>query len=243
MGVLLNKIYDRYSAKDFLFLANKIKDIEWVVEAGVHDGTDTEILLNTFDVKLYLAFEPDPTAFAIAEAKLRNNKLKRNIKLIPVALSDRSQFNKIVSPNGFGLGISQISNDPSSQGVTIYSDLLDNYLGTMNNKGLLWLDVEGHSLNALNGSKANLTKFMICKIEVQTHAIDSTKIQDAFKIHKLMYKNFILIRAPLQPGYFGDLVYIRKDKISLNLWVFGKVITTLFFLLHKIIYPLLGKPK
>ena len=144
---------------------------------------------------------------------------------------------------GFGLGISQISNDPSSQGLTIYSHLLDDYLHTMNNKGLLWLDVEGHSFNALNGSKVNLTKFIICKIEVQTHTIDSSKIQDAFRIHKLMNKDFILIRAPLQPGYFGDLVYLRKDKISMSIWVFGKAITTLFFLLHKIIYPLLRKPK
>jgi len=243
MGTILNKIYERYSARDFLFLAKEMKSIEWIVEAGVHDGTDTEILLNTFEVKKYLAFEPDPAAFAMAEKKLSNNKLKKNINFYPVALSDQSKLIKIVSPNGFGLGISQISNDPSSQGLTIYSDLLDNYLGSMNNKGLLWLDVEGHSFSALNGSKVNLTKFVICKIDVQTHTIDSTKMQDAFQIHKLMYKSFILIRAPLQPGYFGDLVYLRKDKISINIWVLGKTLTALFFLLHKIIYPLLGKPK
>lgn len=243
MGSLLNRIYEKYSAKDFILLAKKLDTIEWIVEAGIHDGTDTEILLKTFDVNHYFAFEPDPAAFAFADAKLSEERSKHNLMLLPIALSDRKHIIKMVSPKGFGLGISQITNDPHSQGVLIQSDLLDNYLASMNNNGLLWLDVEGHSISALNGSIRNLNKFVICKIEAQTHTIDSRKEQDAFRVHKLMRKNFLLIRAPLYPGYFGDLVYLRKDQASMVPWISSKALTVVFYALHRIIYPLLKKPK
>ena len=40
MGVLLNKIYDRYSAKDFLFLANNIKV---ALYDSLHQGLESRV--------------------------------------------------------------------------------------------------------------------------------------------------------------------------------------------------------
>jgi len=242
MGKILNYVYDKYSAKDFLVLGKKLCDIGWVVEAGVHDGADTQVLLNTFTVKHYFGFEPDPSAFRIANSRL-SSVLTNAVVIFPIALSDTKKTQKIIAPTGYGLGISQISDDLSLEGYIVQSDLLDNYLGPMDNRGLLWLDVEGHSIKVLNGSKFSLEKFMICKIEVITHTIDISKKSDAFRIHKIMQQNFVLIRASLQPSYFGDLVYLRKDLIPIKLWFTGKVITLLFIFLHKFVYPILKIPK
>ena len=37
-------------------------DIDWILEAGCHDGSDTVVLSNYFQPDRYLAFEPDATA-------------------------------------------------------------------------------------------------------------------------------------------------------------------------------------
>jgi FkbM family methyltransferase len=242
MGKILDLVYDKFSAKDFLILGKKLCDIGWIIEAGVHDGADTQVLLNTFTVKHYFGFEPDPSAFRIANSKL-SGVLTNTVVIIPIALSDTKKQQKIIASTGFGLGISQISDDLSLEGYIVQSDLLDNFLGPMDDRGLLWLDVEGHTIKVLNGSKFSLRKFMICKIEVITHTIDVNKKSDAFLIHKIMQQDFILIRAPLQPSYFGDLVYLRKDLIPIKLWFTGKVVTVLFIFLHKFVYPILKIPK
>lgn len=80
------------------------------------------------------------------------------------------------------------------------------------------------------------------KIEVQMHNYKKHMPQDAFILHKLLKDTHVLVRAPLHPGIFGDVVYIRKDCARLVDWFIGIHVTMLFNFVHIILYPLLKKP-
>lgn len=62
-------------------------EIDWILEAGCHDGTDTVELARAFEPNRYLAFEPDPAAREEASKRFKLEKLK-DIELYPVGLSN-----------------------------------------------------------------------------------------------------------------------------------------------------------
>jgi FkbM family methyltransferase len=243
MGLLLNGLYKVVSADDFLDFSQSFQKIEWVIEAGIHDAADTVKLILSLRPNHYVGCEPDSEAFESAKNNLNyfnNHELSCVIEILPVALTERRGFVTLQTPTQFGDGNTQVKQD--KDGKTLGIPLAELLLETSND-GLLWLDVEGHSAQVLKGAGETLNKFVLMKIEIQMHDIDSNRVRDFPTVHKLVKRSFYLVRAPIHPGYFGDVVYLRKEAAKFRHRLISYPLTLLFFFLHKTVYPLIGKPK
>ena len=240
------KLLDWYYAKcgdgDLAKFSKKYSiEIDWIIEAGCHDGSDTLDLVKNFPTAQVYAFEPDPKSRAQAELRF-NETSEGKIKLFPYGLSyqNSSQFLSYVN-NEKGRGTSSIS-ETGTDPVEIIS--LDRFLSLPSNSGLLWLDVEGHAVNALRGMKETLKGIDLAKVEIQMHQKSDQRPQDFAEVIEIMAEaDLIPVKGPIHPGFFGDIYFVKRQSVS----IFGIIVSLLLRLqmqlLHRVIYPLLSKPR
>jgi hypothetical protein len=121
---------------------------------------------------------------------------------------------------------------------------LDAEVLPVSNNGLLWLDVEGVPHVVLEGAKSTLDCISIAQIEVEMHRMSEYRGASFVKVHKIMRAaNFELYRAPLHPGYFGDVIYIKRNRLSLVRIISSRILVIFMFTLHGFLYPVLDKPR
>lgn len=245
MGLILNRLYQRVGNPRLQDFIAKIDDpLQFVVEAGCHDGTDTLNLIEVLLVEKIYAFEPDPVA-QFRASQLLSVHLNSTISLNPQALSNRNGFGEIEFGGLPGDGTSQIfqNNKDDTAAMKIEMLRLDDFSISHLGNGFLWLDVEGHAVPALEGAEQSLQKIDLAKIEVQMHYISPTKLADAYEVIALCRSAGLFpIYLPIQPGFFGDIYFIRLCKAKNRDIVSGFSRYLLFLLLHKYIYPILQKP-
>jgi FkbM family methyltransferase len=248
MGKFLNRIYIKYSNPGLIKLAHQKRiDFEWVIEAGCHDGSDTLKFLEIPTIKKIYAFEPDEVAADKAEDKFKTHG--ERVELRRMALMDLPGIIEIKSPTGaFGDGTSIVSKlNTDSKGMNSPSKYLncsnlDSELQYLNGNGVMWLDVEGAAAHVLTGSTRVLSSVSLIQVEVEMHNSEHRKT-DFVKVDRILKKSkFSLIYAPIHPGYFGDAVYLKTSYLSFIERFRSTLLTCLYLLLHKIIYPAIGKP-
>jgi hypothetical protein len=109
---------------------------------------------------------------------------------------------------------------------------------------MLWLDVEGHAVQALTGASDYLSNLAVAKVEIQMHKMSDARLADYCEVNEIMLAHGLIpVRAPVYPGFFGDVIYLNKkeSKFLDRIWS-----TALFFqmkLLHGFVFPVLGLPK
>jgi hypothetical protein len=110
--------------------------------------------------------------------------------------------------------------------------------------GLLWLDVEGHATSALRGASKNLRYIAAAKVEIQMHDMNDALMADYHEVNNIMLSSGLFpVRAPIFPGFFGDVIYLNKRELSLGDKIWSYTLRLQMWLLHDFVYPLLGKPK
>ena len=238
---IVDSYYQRLGNTDVVALArDRSIHIDWILEAGCHDGSDTVNLSHSFHPVRYLAFEPDETARSKAVALFADKKLK-NIELYPFGLSnvDKKVFLKYEA-EGKGSGSTHFSSEgEDSVNICIF----DNHFEIIEKSGLLWLDVEGHAPQALEGMSRSLNLIAIARVEVQLHTRNKDFVQDFNKVIKLMKDaSLIPIYGPVHPAYFGDIIFARRSLLPLADQVRSKFLLLHLYFLHLLLYPLLRKP-
>ncbi len=250
MGKLLNIFYQKFSNPGVLqIIHDRNLKIDWAVESGCHDGSDTLRIAKIPSIKILYTFEPDPVASIAAQKKF--NQTKANIYFSSSALWSKQGFVEMYSPNGIigdGSSIFQFLESEQVANSECRSffpcTTLDKEIKPISRDGLLWLDVEGAPQHVLLGGTEVLKNIVIAQIEIEMHKMSEFRDETFTRVHELMINsNFKLIKAPLHPGFFGDVIYLRKDIMSEYEIFKSDCLTTLTKILHKIIYPLLGKPK
>jgi len=243
---LLDKIYLKVGVPQLVdFISQAKVPIKFVVEAGCHDGTDTLKFLESMGIQKVYAFEPDPIARVEAQKNLEVF-LNSKVFLSASALSNRNRPGEIIFGDVEGNGTSQVLESKSDNSMAIKIDMvcLDDVSIVETENGFLWLDVEGHAVAALEGAKKSLAKIDLAKIEVQMHAMGVNRPADAFEVIALCRQaGLVPIYLPIHPGFFGDIYFIRQTKTGRQLRLLGCLRFFVFLLLHKWIYPLLGKPR
>lgn len=244
---LLNKYYQYSLGPDILVIIEKLNlKLDFVIEAGCHDGTDTERFLNHLkNVKVY-AFEPDSRVRVKAEKKLARFVPER-LSISPYALSNFGGEAFLVYER-FSSDRTQIASGAtriSNQGDEVVETReLDKILTTQLQSGLLWLDVEGQSVQVLSGATKTLKKIVVAKIEIQMHYTGPGRNADLFHVIDIMKQSGLIpVYGPLHPGYFGDLIFIRSSAIGFRYKLKSFWINSQLLILHKLIYPCLNKPK
>ena len=226
---------------DVIQIANdRMIQIDWILEAGCHDGSDSRILFNSFEPIRHLAFEPDETARTKAQALFKDENLQ-NIELYPFGLSnsDKRVFLKYEA-EGKGSGSTHFSNEGED---SVRISVFDNHFEIFQKSGLLWLDVEGHAVQALEGMNKSLKLISIARVEVQLHTRNKEFEQDFYRVIQLMKNaSLVPIYGPIHPSYFGDIVFVRSSELSYRDKIRSKFLLLNMYFFHSFLFPLLRKP-
>lgn len=239
-------IYRLFGGGDFVKIYRRHRlSCNWSVEAGCHDGSDTLLMINSLNLEKVFAFEPDDLARAKAQTLLEPF-LEKIVSLSPLGLSDVSGEAKLAKNVSFGDGSSQVrklSTDVFGEMSSVWLTRLDDLKIEQGSGGLLWLDVEGHAVQALTGAVKTLQAIDFAKIEVQMYNMSETRKRDAFEVIAICRKvGLIPVYFPVYPGFFGDIIFIRDRKLRFLNRVIAHFNFFAFLFVHRIIYPLLGKP-
>jgi FkbM family methyltransferase len=235
-----------HSARDlYEFVTERGIYVNWIVEAGCQDGSDTEILATLFNPFTIYAFEPDPVAFEFAKNRISNLATKGySIELSKFALMNVSGDASIVYIGHPGGGSTQIhyteKNEKEDRAQIIKFDDLRIRERT---NGLLWLDVEGNAVSVLQGMQESLQKFSVAKIEVEFHDMSISRLQNFQKVIALMKNaNFRVVKSDIRPGFFGDILFVDRKLLNLRDFTSSFFVTWTTFFLHGFLYPILKKP-
>ena len=249
MGKQLDRFYSAFMNPGLIsYIQKQDLDIQWIIEAGCHDGSDTKKFLSDHRFRRIFAFEPDPVAFEAATANLIDSIERVTLKNL--VLMNKSGAVKALPLNGeFGTGstiFTQIGESSISvekigaEKVSRLDDEIPRQLGS----GALWLDVEGSAHLVLQGALRVLEQVEIAQIEIDMHAQSINRLRNYRVILRIMKDSgFKLIAAPLHPGYFGDALFIKPHNLDFIQKMKSRLLGVVFVGLHSAIYPLLGKPK
>ena len=215
-------------------------DIDWILEAGCHDGSDTVTLESYFKPNRYLAFEPDETA-RVKAMKLLKTKELNHIELYPFGLSNKDTTTLLkYEAEGKGSGSTHFS-ETGEDSIEIRK--FDNHFKILEKSGLLWLDVEGHAVQVLEGMSHCLELISIARIEVQLHTRSRDFVQDYKKVIQIMKESSLVpIYGPVHPSYFGDIVFMRSSQLSFRDKGRSKVLIANMYFFHSLLFPVLRKP-
>ena len=233
--------YKLFGELDVVAIAKKrgIK-IDWILEAGCHDGSDSVILYQNFKPERYLAFEPDEAARTQAELAFKLSKVE-TIELHPFGLSNVNAKKYLkYEAEGKGSGSTHFA-DTGEDVVEIR--VFDDHFTVHQQSGLLWLDVEGHTLQALDGMAVSLQQIVIARVEVQLHTRNKDFFQDFLEVTQVMLKmSLVPVYGPIYPGYFGDIIFVDSNLLKTKDKLRSKILWLLMKFLHLHFYPKINKP-
>jgi FkbM family methyltransferase len=235
-------LYYRYWANNNLaHVTKKYRiEIDFIVEAGCHDGSDTIRLLEEFPNATILAYEPDNQARVRAQT-LFSEIASERIQLFDNAISNVNEVRTLRYLDGIpGTGSSEISDGGD---VSVNLRRLDDCIPAINGEsGLLWLDVEGHAIQALQGMSMTLKKVKMAKIEIQMQKMSESRLKDYNEVIDLLrVEKLYPLFAPLHPGYFGDIVFVKREYLSALKIIKSKFLIFQLKILHDFVYPALRK--
>ncbi len=238
----LEKYYKFWSEIPLIQITKTYKlEIDWIVEAGCHDGSDTLELSKQFNPTRIFAFEPDPVAYAKAREYINANLLS-DTSLFQEGLGEENST-KFLNFQSVGEGMGSTFLTEEGEVKVSVSRLDDKLPSNLGDGGLLWLDVEGHTLKALNGMRKTIRKIGIAKVEVQLHTRDLNFTRDFDEVMTFFAEaGFGALYGPLHPGFFGDVIFVRKADLGIIGRLRSVLLTIQIHFLHTYVYPALGKP-
>src|SRR5581483_626842 len=134
------------------------------VDVGAHVGTTTITALRKFGFRAAVAFEPEESNFRLLRANLGVNGLEDEVRTFNVAVSNRVGTAQLKLRPSMGAKHRIVGDDEAAEERTVSVPLttLDQVVGDgalkASRAGLLWLDVEGHELETLQGARRLLRR-------------------------------------------------------------------------------------
>lgn len=190
-----------------------------IVEAGAHIGLDTEELAKYFPEGKIYAFEPVPELFL---QLLERTRPYKNVRCFPIALSNQAGEAVLYVSGGVSDGSSSLlppkdhlKDHPDvvfDETIHVSCTTLDDWAQTNNVEkvDLLWLDMQGHELNALKASLAVLEKVQAIYTEVNLKEVYERAPLYGELREWLEARNFKVEveEIPWEDG--GNVLFVRK---------------------------------
>lgn len=138
------------------------RDGSTFVDIGAHIGTTTITAVRRFGFTHALAFEPEPENYRLLQANLGVNGLETRIRCFNVAVSNRVGTAELSLPkSGLKQRVLRAGEEATST-MQVPLESLDAFAGDGRldpaEVGMLWLDIEGHELEALQGARCLLER-------------------------------------------------------------------------------------
>ena len=218
----LDGIYE----KDYLLtLTNWLKEMHndifngVAIDVGANIGNHS-VFFSKFFKKVY-SFEPNPKTFKLLEI---NSKLSNNIYVKKMGLSNKEVISNLLE-NKSNIGGSKLTNKKSEKTIDIKLTTLDQEINIIKEKiNLLKIDVEGHELEVIQGSKETITKFrpiIIFEQQLNDFPDNFRKIQKC--LADLNYNQFGVIKRK------SNLLFLNKPWINKYIFRFLCLITKEFY--------------
>ena len=207
--------------KLFNQLLNKLK-IECLIECGAHGAEMSKMFVKQGGKSI--AIEANPLVFENITPKSEGN-----FKSFNVALSNsNNKLNFYIPTNNNKSGQSTFfpKDDIQYNKIEVETLQLDELLKIKNieNKNLaLWIDVEGHQFEVLDGSSLSLQNTKLIKIEVESIELFKNQKWSCYDVDKFLNKNnFVAVFRDFEYDEQFNVLYVSKDflddvKLNINL--------------------------
>ena len=216
---------------------------DWVIEAGCHNGSDSKEMIEDFGIRQIYGFEPDNFARLAAE-KLLEKYLDKKITISPFALMNENAIFGLSYVGEPGNGSTQVRDlSISSSKYMVNCIRLDDLKITEKTLGLMWLDVEGAATDVILGGIETLKSLAALKIEVEFHDMSNVRMANFRTVIKMLKKqDFSIWKCDIHPGYFGDILFIRRSLIPIKWRLISNLNEFLVISLHSFLYPAINRP-
>jgi FkbM family methyltransferase len=166
------------------------------------------------------------------------------VELSALALMDKPGLVGIDYLGSPGSGSTQVRSALTQKEEPVRAIRLDDFPIDMDSEGFLWLDVEGVAAEVLSGSLKTLEKISIIKCEVEFHDMSHSRKSNFRRVLDLLKNSgFVIWKCDINPGYFGDVFFVRKKHLAKRQILKAKLTFFLVLLIRSYIYPWLGKPQ
>ena len=214
-----------YEIEELDLIFSWLEDLNSTLKDRLFDGNALDIGANIGNHSIFFSkyfkkvfsFEPHPKIFKLLEI---NSKLKQNIEIKNIGLSDTSKSSRLFfSKENMGASSLEIFTQSSSD-ITVQLERVDD-LDYLNNISFIKIDVEGHEYEVLKGSEQVITSnqpVIMFEQFPDEFKNGSSKVLDLLKT--MGYKKFVVMeRSPnFQIKYLSIVINI------LSALIFGKKI-------------------
>jgi FkbM family methyltransferase len=165
------------------------------LEVGANFGVYSLPAVSEYGFARALAYEPEPTAFALLRRNIRRNGLDDRVEAVQAALSRRA--GELLLSRGRGnAGDNRVvrqgaAAEQRSEIVRVSATTFDEEVAAgairLDDVGLVWLDVQGHETDVLAGATALLQSDIPVVLEYSTSMMDEAARAE---LHRLVIGSF-----------------------------------------------------
>lgn len=218
------------------FVKPLLPDNPVIFEAGAYNGLDTRKMVEFWPKSFIYTFEPVPELYALLK---KNTADLKNVRRFPLALSDKkgtaqffiseyvyapgtpSQSGSLLAPNEH---LERSKEVVFPKHITVPTQTIDGWAreNKVSHIDFMWLDMQGHELNALKHATHILPTVKLIYMEVEF--VKAYKDQPLYNDVKawLESKGFSVIALdfdeshalresiPVGEGYFGNAIFINN---------------------------------
>jgi FkbM family methyltransferase len=166
------------------------------VDIGANIGTTTVPAVAKFGFTAAYAFEPEPENFRLLQINLAANGLHDAVQLFNLAVSNRTGTGELaLRPTSGGkhhlIGAWHLGQETLHVPLTTLDELVAEGRLDAETVGLLWLDIQGHELEALEGARTLLRRAIPIVMELDQREMSRAQIETLRDLLGEHYKGVI----------------------------------------------------
>lgn len=152
------------------------------VDVGANIGTTIVPAVGKFGFSAGYAFEPEPECFRLLRTNLAANGLHDAVQLFNLAVSNRSGTGELALRPASGgkhhlIRRGNVEEETLNVPLTTLDELVGDGSLDAEGVGLLWLDIQGHELQALEGAQTLLRRSTPIVMELDTRQVGLAQIE------------------------------------------------------------------
>lgn len=170
------------------------------VDVGANIGTSIVPALRQFGFTAGYAFEPEPENFRLLQVNLTANGLQEVVRPFNAAVSNRRGSGELSLRMEIGSKHHLVPEEHSGDGTVgvpllTLDELVEDGGIEIEAVGLLWLDIEGHELEALQGAQALLKRSIPIVMEFDPRVLDGARFEAFRDLLGPHYTGMVDLRA------------------------------------------------
>ena len=195
-------------ALELLATANRLRPDSIFADVGANIGTQTVYALLSGRFARAIAIEPEPLNFKLLSENLKLNHMADRAALVNVAASNKAGLLTLgIDPRNSGAhSLQQGRAEMAGYTLKVPADSVDSILQAndvpASRVGLIWIDVEGHELTAIEGMQALISERVPIVVEFNGPRQDAAGANHLKTLLLPNYETVVDLRAHTrgQPG-------------------------------------------